>query len=267
MAAGDGIVWNEALPDNNTLAHQIDDYNRDIRLGVRSRMAREHVWPASQTGTGEAGHHQFITFQQQTGAPTLLASSGMVGALYVGSSGAGYPLMFENSAGSTVTLVNSAGNLPSIISGGTQGGIIVCSSANANGVVVLAATTAVGYVLTSLGQTAAPSWQSVMALTGTGPTNASAGCGAASSYGPTAGGRYYYFCIGKNSSGQLVMASGEAASGTAIPLPAGCAQADCHWIVSVQQAYSAGFAGVGFAVAIAADRTVTIYSYGYNWVS
>lgn len=265
MAAGDGVVWNEALPDNNTLAHQIDDYNRDIRLGVRSRMAREHMWPASQTGTGEGGHHSFITFQQQTGAPALSTSITQVGALYVGSSGDGYPLTFENSAGTSVVLVNSSGKIP-VITTGTIGSIAICSSANPNSVIALAATTAVGYVLTSLGQTAAPAWQAVMALSGTGPTNASAGCGATSSYGPTAGGRYYYFCIGKNSSGQLVMASGEAASGTAIPLPAGCAQADCHWIVSVQQAYSAGFAGVGFAVAIAADRTVTIYSYGYNWV-
>lgn len=164
MAVGDGVVWNEALPDNNTLAHQIDDYNRDLRLGVRSRMAIEHVWPSSQTGTDEGGHHRFITFQQQTAAPTLLASSGMVGALYIGSSGAGYPLTFENSAGSTVVLVNSAFNIP-VISSGTLGSIPICSSANPNSLILLAgptSTTANTYMLISsndaTGGVAAPSW-------------------------------------------------------------------------------------------------------------
>ena len=105
MALGDGTVWAESLPDNSTLAHQIDDYDRDLRVGVRSRMAREHVWSSSQTATSEAGHHQFITFQQQTGAPSLSTALTQVGALYVGSSAASYPLVFENSAGSTVTLL------------------------------------------------------------------------------------------------------------------------------------------------------------------
>jgi hypothetical protein len=107
MSVGDGVIWNESLPDNSTLAHQIDDYDRDVRVGVRSRMAREHVWSSSQTATSEAGHHQFVTFQQQTGAPTLSTALTQVGALYVGSSGAGYLPTFENSAGATFIVHNS----------------------------------------------------------------------------------------------------------------------------------------------------------------
>ena len=42
MAVGDGVVWNESLPDNSTLAHQIDDYNRDLRVGVVYRL-RPHT--------------------------------------------------------------------------------------------------------------------------------------------------------------------------------------------------------------------------------
>lgn len=110
MSLGDGTVWNEALPDNSTLAHQIDDYDRDLRIGVRSRMAREHVWTSSQTATNEGGHHNFVTFQQSTAAPSLSTALTQVGALYCGSSGDGYPLVFENSAGTTYTLVSTIGD-------------------------------------------------------------------------------------------------------------------------------------------------------------
>ena len=159
MSVGDGIVWNEALPDNSTLAHQIDDYDRDLRLGVRSRMAREHIWTSSQTATSEGGHHQFITFQQQTGAPTLTTALTQVGALYVGSSAAGYPLLFENSAGSAITLVNSAFNIP-VITTGTLGSIAICSSANPNSLIALAGS-ADGLPLITHSNTAAPSYASL----------------------------------------------------------------------------------------------------------
>ena len=156
MSVGDGVVWNEALPDDNVVANQIDDYDRDLRIGVRSRMAVEHIWPASQTGTGQAGMHSFITFQQQTAAPTLVVASGQVGALCVGSSAAGYPLVFENSAGDSYTLVNSEGKIP-VISGGTQGGIVICSSASPTGLVVLVAS-APGLALITNTGTGAPTW-------------------------------------------------------------------------------------------------------------
>lgn len=114
MSLGDGVTWAESLPDNNTLAHQIDDYDRDLRVGVRARMAREHVWPETQTATRDGGHHAFVTFQQQTAAPTLLTTLSQVGALYVGSSASGYPLLFENSGGTLTTIVGSTvGLVPS----------------------------------------------------------------------------------------------------------------------------------------------------------
>jgi hypothetical protein len=112
MALGDGITWNEAAPDDSTLANQIDDYNRDLRLGIRKRMDNEHVWGASQTGTAESGHHRFITLQQQTATPSLVAASGQVGCLFIGSSADGFQLMYENSAGGTYAVyIATAGDL------------------------------------------------------------------------------------------------------------------------------------------------------------
>jgi|WetSurMetagenome_2_1015567.scaffolds.fasta_scaffold30411_5 hypothetical protein len=113
--AYDGVTWNEALPDNGVLAHLIDDYNRDLRVGIRSRMAREHIWTSSQTATNEGGHHSFISFQQQTSAPTLSATLGQVGCLYISSSSAGYPLVYMNSAGTGATLIGSDNKIPSAI--------------------------------------------------------------------------------------------------------------------------------------------------------
>lgn len=71
MALGDGITWDETEPTDATVAVQIDDYDRDLRKGVRGRMAREHEWPDSQSATSEAGAHKFITMQTQGAAPTL----------------------------------------------------------------------------------------------------------------------------------------------------------------------------------------------------
>jgi hypothetical protein len=151
MNVGDGVVWSESLPDNTTSAHQIDDYNRDLRLGVRTRMAREHIWTSSQTATNEGGHHQFITFQQSTAAPSLSTALTQVGALFVGSSGDGYPLTFENSAGSSAVIISSAGKL-AVITSGTLGSIPICSSASPDSLTILAgptSTTGNKYLLVS----------------------------------------------------------------------------------------------------------------------
>jgi len=100
MALGDGDTWDETAPTNATAAVQIDDYMRHIQKGVRSRMAFEHEWPASQSATSEAGKHKFITFQEQDNKPTL--SGTQEAALYVKTD---LNLYFENSAGTEVTLV------------------------------------------------------------------------------------------------------------------------------------------------------------------
>ncbi len=108
MAVGDGIQWNESLPDNDTVANQIDDYDRDLRVGVRSRLAREHIFPASQTATNQGGHHSFITFQAQTAAPAMVGTTG--GALYV-TTEASPALIFTRSNATDVTIINTAGKI------------------------------------------------------------------------------------------------------------------------------------------------------------
>jgi len=88
MALGDGTTWDETEPTNATVAINIDDYNRDLRLGLRSRMAHEHEFPASQAATSEAGKHKFITLQMQSTAPAIAGTQ--VGAFYqktVGTTG------------------------------------------------------------------------------------------------------------------------------------------------------------------------------------
>lgn len=160
MAIGDGSSWNESVPTNATVANQIDDYNRDLRTGISARMRHEHIWPTSQTGTDEAGYHTFITFQA-TASPTLAGTT--AGALFVGQSSAGYPLVFKDSSGDSTTLVSSDGNM-AVISGGSQGGIVIASSASPTGVEVLPAATTDNYVLTSKTTTGSPKWTDVDAI-------------------------------------------------------------------------------------------------------
>ena len=95
--AFDGSTWDETVPDDTKLAINIDDYNRDLRKGVRGRMAHEHEWPASQSATSEAGKHKFVTLQMQTGAISL--SGTQVGGVYQKTIGTtGDSLMFINAA-------------------------------------------------------------------------------------------------------------------------------------------------------------------------
>jgi hypothetical protein len=82
MAIGDGTTWDETTPTDATLAINIDDYNRDVRVGVRSRLALEHEFPSSQSATAEGGRHKFITFQRQTASPFTLSGT-QIGVLYV----------------------------------------------------------------------------------------------------------------------------------------------------------------------------------------
>ena len=99
MALGDGTSWDETTPTDATTAVQIDDYNRDLRKGVRSRMAVEHEWPSSQAATSEAGAHKFITLQNQAAKPTLAGTQ--VAGVYVKTQN----LYYENSAGTEVVIV------------------------------------------------------------------------------------------------------------------------------------------------------------------
>ncbi len=83
MALGDGITWDETTPTDATVAVQIDDYNRDLRKGVRGRMASEHEWPASQAATAEGGRHKYISFQSQASLPVAAISGTQVAGVYV----------------------------------------------------------------------------------------------------------------------------------------------------------------------------------------
>lgn len=125
--AYNGATWDESNPTNSTLANEIDDVARDIKIGTRSRMAQEHVWPLSQTGTSEAGYHSFITLGTQTGTPSLIyGASTQMGAIYAT---AGVGMVVSNSAGAVVTLIGTAN-----LGGGfvPTGGIIMWSGTIAN---------------------------------------------------------------------------------------------------------------------------------------
>ena len=110
MALGDGTTWDVTAPTDATVAVQIDDYNRDLRAGMQARMANEHIWPAAQSATNEAGLHRYVSFQAQTSSPALVVGTNtQVGVAYVTS--AGNAFVFKNSAGTIVPLVNTYGGI------------------------------------------------------------------------------------------------------------------------------------------------------------
>ena len=102
MALGDGTTWDETEPTDNTVAVNIDDYNRDLRAGIRSRMALEHEFPESQSATSEGGRHKYISFQDQASLPTAAISGTQVGGLYVKTQG----LFFVNTASNEIQIVS-----------------------------------------------------------------------------------------------------------------------------------------------------------------
>jgi hypothetical protein len=161
--AYDGSAWNEATPDNNTVANELDDVAVDIKKGVRSRMIAEHLWPASQSATNEAGLHRYVTLSSQTGAPALVVGTNtQVGAIY-STTGS---LVYMNSASSKITIVaagktglNIAGGIYS--STGTQGDLIIGTT---GGALKVLAASADGYLLVTKSNTADPVWLARKAL-------------------------------------------------------------------------------------------------------
>ena len=147
-----GETWNESSPVNADLAADIDDYIRDVKIGVRSRMENEHVWKASQSATGSDGQHKFITLAAQTATP------GLVYGTSTQSAG-----IFADT-NNTVNIVDKTGNVyPIVMTGkglvigsgtGTYGAIPYITSGG--GITLLAAGTS-GYILTGAGA-AAPTW-------------------------------------------------------------------------------------------------------------
>jgi len=105
MAVGDGITWDESTPTDGTNAIDIDDYNRDLRKGVRARLALEHEMPTSQAATAEGGRHKIVSFQRQTAAPTAVLSGTQVGVVYVKTvATTGDALFYLNAATQEVNL-------------------------------------------------------------------------------------------------------------------------------------------------------------------
>lgn len=53
MALGDGTAWDETSPSNSSLISNGDDEIRDVRVGVRKRIEKEHITPAGSSVGGE----------------------------------------------------------------------------------------------------------------------------------------------------------------------------------------------------------------------
>lgn len=173
MPVGDGLTWDEANPQQGTIANQIDSYERDLRKGTRARLQREHVWPATQTGTSEAGCHTYITFQGQTSAPimpTVLAVT-QSGMFFMTSGN----LVFQNSAGALAVLIASSGGLniasAKYSSTGTLGEMVIGTS---GGTLAILSPGTSGQVLTSIPSGQGVTWSSnaamLSALTNNGST-------------------------------------------------------------------------------------------------
>lgn len=126
MALGDGITWDESTPTDATTANTIDDYNRDLRKGVRNRMALEHEWPSSQSATSEGGVHKYISFQSQASVPVISGtqlgsvymSSGNVLMFSVGTTAGTQIVPFVATAGSTIQVVST--QVSALATGTTQ---------------------------------------------------------------------------------------------------------------------------------------------------
>ena len=155
----DGSTWNESLPTNSDLANELDDYMRDDKTGVRGRMAHEHTWPSSQTGTNEGGWHAFITFKGMTAAPALIyGTTTQVGAVYVSTD---KHLMFEDSAGTTFMMAKSAVGSVFFSGTGTIGHMPYITSGG--GFAQLAVTTT-NFVLAANGATTAGSFKALSSI-------------------------------------------------------------------------------------------------------
>ena len=95
MALGDGVNWDETLPADTTVASNIDDYNRDLRIGIADRLGKEHIEPATASAGGE---HKWITLQAQTSAPTLEIPDTQIAGVYAKLVDTKHELFFKNKA-------------------------------------------------------------------------------------------------------------------------------------------------------------------------
>jgi hypothetical protein len=165
--AFDGSEWRENLPTNNDLANEIDDYMRDDKVAVRGRMAHEHQWPSSQTGTNEAGWHNFVSFNVQTAAPSLVYGTTTQKAV-VWCKSSGQDVFITDSAGTDYMLLAS-GKGVSFVGGvysatGTQGDLIIGTT---GGTIKVLNASADNTILTSHSNTGDPTWEAAATLLAT----------------------------------------------------------------------------------------------------
>lgn len=104
----DGSTWDETNPTNATLANEIDDVARDMKIGTRGRVGQEHIWPSSQAATSEAGGHIYVSLQAQTSTPTtpVYGTSTQNGVIFSSSGGA--QLAFVDKTGTVTTIIPSS---------------------------------------------------------------------------------------------------------------------------------------------------------------
>ena len=169
MALGDGANWDETVPVDGTIVLQIDDYDRDLRVGVRSRMAFEHEWPSSQTATNEGGKHKFITLQEQAAKPTV--SGTQLGALYVKTVGAGLQeVFFEDESGNEIQITSGTGVI------GPTGGSVQFLATNTGAVFSCATVVPKDDSIPQITEGIAVLTQAITPLTATNNFDIEAGC-------------------------------------------------------------------------------------------
>jgi len=149
MATGDGIVWDETAPTNATNISDGDDHILDIRKGVRSRLIKEHVWPATQANTGTAGYHQHVTFQPYASGttPATFITGTTAGAIGCCTYGTGQGIYVAVGT-KDVLLVSDVGLNPGTMFGlasQTAGNVFV--STGTSGLSVVAGSTGQVFVL------------------------------------------------------------------------------------------------------------------------
>lgn len=167
MPIGDGATWDETKPDNDTSLTDGDDYQRDMRVGTRGRMALEHVWPSSQTGTAEAGYHKYITFQPGTTLPATLILGTTAGALTVASSGTGYEAYVATVESGTT----ASGNIQVTFLSGLNLGAGHMASQTVGGMIYSTGSATAGFAQVAIGTTGdilysvdgtAPGWSNTL---------------------------------------------------------------------------------------------------------
>ena len=107
MALGDGTGWDETVPSDSTVASNIDDYSRDLRIGIADRMGQEHIHPATSS---VGGQHKWITLQALTTFPTLTPSATQVASIHVEVVDTKHELFFRNKDGQE-TQITSGGDI------------------------------------------------------------------------------------------------------------------------------------------------------------